>query len=585
MDEEKKELIRFFVFGIFIVLALAFLFSLENVPQPYAVLPVGTEVMVSRSLSDFSGSGTAFDVELEVLTRENLTAIGIMEKVPSGWTIGSCSQGEYVINNSARTLDILIFTGSDNINSRNITYRVTPNSDAGIFNGTWRSASVDLEGLVVGDSILAEGCVDTDSDGYDAIFCGGDDCNDGNRSIHPGASDNDCNRVDEDCNGNADNVVSDGDGDGVGDRCDYCRNSPSGVGFSFNSKGCALPRYSKFDSNWTTAFYGYDNLTGLNNLLLGISGRGAVFFINKSSLNVEGVDFDSHVNILTNSIALDANNLTFLRNKSAILQFFDVHFVEPKIFRDGIECVSPNCNLTSYANATLVYNISHFSTYTISDAYVAPDTGGSTGGSSGGGGSGGGGGSSGGAGTCIINWICNDWNICENGKSTRECFDMGACGVVDDKPITVQDCECTEYWVCDPWEKGDDGREVRDCVDVNGCGTSFERPDTMRDIAAISSKYKKLLYLLAILILLIIVIAIYFVRKQEFGFGGSAKTSAPNNKSVVGNVDKSVSVKNVGSVGNFASVNSSGAGPSKFDRINPFKKNDSVGYDNKKYFS
>ena len=85
--------------------------------------------------------------------------------------------------------------------------------------------------------------------------------------------------------------------------------------------------------------------------------------------------------------------------------------------------------------------------------------------------------------------------------------------------------------------------------------------------------------------MLIIVIAIYFVRKQEFGFGGSAKTSAPNNKSVVGNVDKSVSVKNVGSVGNFASVNSSGAGPSKFDRINPFKKNDSVGYDNKKYFS
>ncbi|MBU0906745.1 MAG: putative metal-binding motif-containing protein [Nanoarchaeota archaeon] len=45
------------------------------------------------------------------------------------------------------------------------------------------------------------GCEDGDGDGYSAASCGGSDCNDGNSAVHPGASENCGNEVDDNCNG------------------------------------------------------------------------------------------------------------------------------------------------------------------------------------------------------------------------------------------------------------------------------------------------------------------------------------------------------------------------------------------------
>ena len=74
-------------------------------------------------------------------------------------------------------------------------------------------------------------------------------------------------------------------------------------------------------------------------------------------------------------------------NKKATLTFRNVRFNDPKIQRDGVDCLVQDCVEISYTNSFYVVDVSGFSAYTVVEGQVQPPPGG-------GGGGGGGGGSS-----------------------------------------------------------------------------------------------------------------------------------------------------------------------------------------------
>ncbi|HSN98485.1 MAG TPA: MopE-related protein, partial [Candidatus Nanopelagicales bacterium] len=51
-------------------------------------------------------------------------------------------------------------------------------------------------------------CLDVDEDGHMAAICGGDDCDDGDPAVFPGAADDTCDGEDNDCSGIADDALS-----------------------------------------------------------------------------------------------------------------------------------------------------------------------------------------------------------------------------------------------------------------------------------------------------------------------------------------------------------------------------------------
>mgnify|MGYP005846652923 CR=1 FL=1 len=90
-------------------------------------------------------------------------------------------------------------------------------------------------------AVLTFADFDTDGDGYKDSKWGGDDCNDDNPNIRPGASDNICNGIDDNCNGTIDEGVifyRDKDNDGFGTDQDTYRGCPQPQGYSYKSGDC-----------------------------------------------------------------------------------------------------------------------------------------------------------------------------------------------------------------------------------------------------------------------------------------------------------------------------------------------------------
>lgn len=183
------------------------------------------------------------------------------------------------------------------------------------------------------------------------------------------------------------NALPDSDMDGVADDQDLCPLTPIGV--SVNKYGCPEPSVSYFDIK--PDIYNQD-LRALTSFELGNTAYGKILFatsttayslVHDTGTYMTPLDFNTNVIIQHNKITLVSSALPEL-NKPATLTLYGVTVQSPNILRDGSPCT--NCRVVSYSNGTLVFTVSGFSTYEVTDGSTSqPQSGGGGGGGGGGG--------------------------------------------------------------------------------------------------------------------------------------------------------------------------------------------------------
>lgn len=161
---------------------------------------------------------------------------------------------------------------------------------------------------------------------------------------------------------------TDGDGDGAIDMLDQCNNTPSDLKNYSNKYGCPIPLATKFNikPNFTEI-----NLSNISSFEIGISGVGKIYYPNRvisllKSNGSERYDLNSNINISDGKVFLNSSRLPIL-NVSARITLYDIEVNSPAILMDGEDC-DDLCDIISYNGDTLVFNVSHFTTFEVIDA-------------------------------------------------------------------------------------------------------------------------------------------------------------------------------------------------------------------------
>jgi len=126
-----------------------------------------------------------------------------------------------------------------------------PGADDIPYDGKDNDCCCEVEGE---DSECCGDLVDWDGDGYIAVNAGGDDCNDGNPNIYPGAAEVCYDGIDQDCMGDEDTDDCDGDGwDRYSDCNDEDPNAYPGaeeVWYDGEDGDCSGPAVSDYDQDY-----------------------------------------------------------------------------------------------------------------------------------------------------------------------------------------------------------------------------------------------------------------------------------------------------------------------------------------------
>jgi len=144
---------------------------------------------------------------------------GVEETFTEGMVFNYSGNNDYMDRLQAEEGANHIFYNEDPFYANGIaydaaTYRTIGTSFefGGLDDGAPPSTKADLMAAMLSFFAGSQSC-DIDGDGYEALSCSGDDCDDGNPSVHPGSPEL-CDGLDTDCDGAPDDDEVDADSDG-----------------------------------------------------------------------------------------------------------------------------------------------------------------------------------------------------------------------------------------------------------------------------------------------------------------------------------------------------------------------------------
>lgn len=290
------------------------------------------------------------------------------------------------------------------------------------------------------------------------------------------------------------NSFEDSDGDGITDNLDRCSSTSNLT--SVNNYGCPLPIWNNF-KDYSSKIENQD-LNSVSNFNISTS-NGSILFSDPVSLIGQNspLNLDANIHIEKNKISLNSNNLNAL-NKSAILIFYNVTVISPKILIDGRDCFE--CTILSYGGGIMKISVPHFSTFEVIEAstYNASSVNNSNS-------------------TCVPNWNCGSWGDCQNSLKTRSCADLNNCNVNSGLPSTSEGCstECVVSWKCSAWSSCLNQVQTRTCSQENNCSSYSQKPvesrecRTVKQVLGGNNSYAFIFIILLILLVLVIIYLIY----------------------------------------------------------------------------
>jgi len=123
--------------------------------------------------------------------------------------------------------------------------------------------------------------------------------------------------------------------------------------------------YNNFSGDTTDFLHLNDSqLSHINNLSLEILKNGKIKFYGiidiTKDVNDNIIDIDNNVFIKNNSIMVNTSALTSFQ-VPAVIYFYNLTFTNPQILKNGEICPITECQILSYINGTLIFDIINFS--------------------------------------------------------------------------------------------------------------------------------------------------------------------------------------------------------------------------------